>query len=55
MLRSDLHGLMQKHLAADESRVLELRFGLADGASRTIRQARGECVCLLDELSKRHS
>jgi len=38
MLRSDLGSLMSKHLDDDEARVLLLRFGLADGEARTIKQ-----------------
>ena len=38
MLRHDLNRLMAKHLREDEARVLSLRFGLEDGAPRTIRQ-----------------
>merc|ERR1712032_1475305 len=42
LLRSDLQRLMQKHLEPAESRVLMLRFGLADGVSRTLRQVGDE-------------
>lgn len=38
MLRSDLSSLMRKHLSDDEASMLRLRFGLADGEGRTIRQ-----------------
>ena len=38
MLRADLVELMRKHLRTDEAQVLTLRFGLADGATRTIKE-----------------
>jgi len=37
-LRADLAGLMRKYLKEEEIRVLTLRFGLSDGAARTVRQ-----------------
>ena len=39
MLRTHLGTLMERHLTPDEARVVALRFGLEDGASRTIRAA----------------
>jgi RNA polymerase sigma factor (sigma-70 family) len=39
MLRGDLDALMQRHLTAEEERMLRLRFGLGDGTARTIRAA----------------
>ena len=41
-LRTDLGKVMAKHLREDEAKVLTLRFGLADGASRTVRQVSEE-------------
>lgn len=38
MLQTDLSKVMQKHLRPEEISVLSLRFGLEDGAPRTIRQ-----------------
>ena len=38
MLQADLSKLMSKHLRHDETKVLDLRFGLSDGKARTVRQ-----------------
>jgi len=37
MLRSELTGLMSRHLSPEETRVLVLRLGLEDGKTRTVR------------------
>ena len=38
MLQADLRQLMRRHLRREETRVLDLRFGLSDGKARTVRQ-----------------
>jgi RNA polymerase sigma factor (sigma-70 family) len=42
MLRRDLSAVMERHLRPEEAAVLTKRFGLEDGASRTIRQVAEE-------------
>ena len=42
LLQQDIQKCMRKYLSDKEARVLELRFGLADGHARTIRQVSEE-------------